>query len=410
MKNAFETFVALRYVRDRGGARQGRGFVRFVIAVGIGGVAVGVAALLLALSIVHGFSREIKDKIEGLGAHVQIESQTDAPLQNAADLILGVREIDGVEDVRPVVDDFALLRRSAVDIDGVVVTGVKRLPTYVYEHIVAGEATLDKPTDLLVGKALAGLQRLEVGDWVTVFSFSGRAGSSTRAQRPRVRKFQVVGIYETSLEDFDEIFAFADFDSARRLFGFGEDTLTRLDVSVKDGFDRVALRNRIESRFGFPVMARTIDEVHRSLFAWITLQESIIPVVIGFIVLVAIFNIGGILLMIVMEKTRSIGVMVSMGAASRTIRNLVLTLAGVIGSAGILIGSGIALALAFVQKKYAIIPLPADAYYMTTAPIEVQPLDFVTVAAATLTLCLVFAYIPASFAARMDPIRVIRFE
>ena len=397
----------MRYLRDRDARREGRGFVRFVVAVGVGGVTVGVAALLLALSIVHGFSLEIKDKIEGLGAHLQVESQTDSPLDNAANLVAAIESIHGVERVRPVVDDFVLMRRTSTDIDGVVVSGVRELPGYVADHMIAGRAELDREDGILIGKTLAQLQNLGVGDRVTVFSFSG---PETGAARPRVRQFLVNGVFETDLEDFDETFVFTDFDTAVDLFGLEADHVSRLEVTVREDVDRVALREELESQFGFPVMVRTIDEVHRSLFAWIQLQESIIPVVIGFIVLVAVFNIGGILLMIVMEKTRSIGVLVSMGAARTSIRNLVLTLSGLIGGLGILFGSGIALILAAVQKKYALIPLPADAYYMTTAPIHLEPLDFVLVGLATLTLCLLFAYIPARFAASMDPIRVIRFE
>jgi lipoprotein-releasing system permease protein len=410
MRNLFETFVAMRYLRDRSARREGRGFVRFVMTVGIGGVAVGVAALLIALSIVHGFSLEIKDKIEGLGAHLQVESQTDAPLGNSAAMLSDIRSIEGVVDVRAVAADFVLLRRSATDIDGVVMSGVDRLPPYLAEHITQGQPDISDGNSMLVGKTLAQIQGLDLGDRVTVFAFSGAHDGGTISAKPRVRQFQVSGIFETSLEDFDETFVFTDLGSARQLLELQETMVTRLDVSVGDDANRLLIREEIESRFGFPVMVRTIEEVHRSLFAWIQLQESIIPVVIGFIVLVAVFNIGGILLMIVMEKTRSIGVMVSMGATRRSIRRLVLTLSGLIGSVGVLIGSFVALALAVIQKKFAVIPLPADAYYMSTAPIELQLVDFLIVGLSTLTLCLLFAYIPARFAARLDPIRVIRFE
>ena len=410
MRSAFETFVTLRYLRDHAARAEGRGFVRFVISVGIGGVAVGVAALLLALSIVRGFRLEIQDKIEGLGAHLQVESQTDNALRDADEMASGIRDIEGVTDVRTIADGFVLMRRSATDIDGVVLSGVDRVPEYLAGRIVQGTPDLTEGTTILVGKTLARLQNLDVGDRVTVFAFSGPGGGGAIEARPGVRQYHVAGIFETSLEDFDETVVFTDLHSARQLLKLGDTEATRLDVSVSADTERLLVRDRIEAQFGFPVMARTIEEVHRSLFAWIQLQESIIPVVIGFIILVAVFNIGGILLMIVMEKTRSIGVMVSMGATRQSIRRLVLTLSGLIGSLGVLIGSIVAVALALIQKKYAVIPLPADAYYMSTAPIDIQILDFVVVAVSTLTLCLLFAYIPARLAARMDPIRVIRFE
>ena len=157
-------------------------------------------------------------------------------------------------------------------------------------------------------------------------------------------------------------------------------------------------------------MARSIYEVWRGLFAWVELQESIIPLVIGVIILVAAFNIVGALLMIILEKTREIGVLESMGASSRSLRRLFLWLGLLIGIVGTAIGEGLALVLALIQQRYGIIPLPPEAYYMDTAPIELNPFDFVLVAVVTLTLCALAAYVPARVAAAIDPIRVIRFR
>ncbi|MDX1740906.1 MAG: ABC transporter permease, partial [Rhodothermales bacterium] len=176
MRSAFETFVTLRYLRDRAARAEGRGFVRFVISVGIGGVAVGVAALLLALSIVRGFSLEIQDKIEGLGAHLQVESQTDNALRDADEMASGIRDIEGVTDVRTIVDGFVLMRRSATDIDGVVLSGVDRVPDYLAGRIVLGTPDLTEGTTILVCKTLAQLQILDVGVRVTVFAFAGPGG------------------------------------------------------------------------------------------------------------------------------------------------------------------------------------------------------------------------------------------
>ncbi|NNE48095.1 MAG: ABC transporter permease [Rhodothermales bacterium] len=410
MKHVFESFVAMRYVSDRAGRREGRGFVRFVTGVGVGGVAVGVAALLLALSIVHGFSREITAKIEGLGAHVQIESQTDAPLRNVAAIAEDVSGIGGVVGVRRVVENFVLLRRSATQVDGVVLSGVEQLPPFLVDRLVAGGEDLEGGAGVIIGKTLADLQNITVGDRITVFAFSGRGSGSVAVTKPRVKQFHVVGIYETSLDDFDEIYVFADLGTVAGLIDYAPNSVTRLDVTVDPEADRTNVVEAIEAKYGFPVMVKPIEEVHRSLFAWVELQESIIPVVIGFIVLVAVFNIGGILLMMVMEKTRSLGILVSMGANRKSVRNLVLTLAGVIGLVGITIGELLALLLAFLQKRFDLIPLPADAYYMKTAPIELNPVDFIVVAVVTLLLCVAFAYIPARIASKLDPIRVIRFH
>ncbi len=410
MARVFETFVALRYVRDRSARREGRGFVRFVVSVGIGGVALGVAALLLALSIVHGFSREITQKIVGFGSDIQIESQTDAPLQDVESLESQLMETDGVTNVRRVLESFVLMRRSADDIDGVVLTGVNRLPGFLADNLVAGSADISDGSSLVVGRALAVAQGLDIGHRVTLFSIADGPSRANLAKRPRVRQYRVTGIYETSLAQYDETLVYANFASVAGLFSADANTATRLEVAVDDSHDHAALSNLLQDRYGFPIIVRPVEQVYRSLFAWVQLQESIIPVVIGFIVLVAIFNIGGILLMLVMEKTRSLGILVSMGAERKSIRSLVLTVAGLIGIAGIILGEAVALGLALLQQRFGLIPLPADAYYIDTAPIALHAGDFAVVAIATFVLCVMFAYVPARLAARLDPIRIIRFD
>ena len=157
-------------------------------------------------------------------------------------------------------------------------------------------------------------------------------------------------------------------------------------------------------------MARTIFQIYHGLFAWVNLQEAIIPVVIGIMILVAAFNIIGILLMIILEKTREIGVFASMGASRQALRHLFLRLGLLIGTVGTSIGLGVALVLALLQQRYDLIPLPAETYYMTTAPVALNPVDFLLVGVISLILCGLAAYIPARVAARIEPVRVIRFN
>ncbi len=413
---SFERFVAVRYLLGAQGREEGRRFLRFITYVAVGGVAVGVAALLLALAIVRGFSREIKAKIVGFGAHVQVESYLDAPLDDAARLRGQIAQMEGVARVAPIVTEFALLRRSAAEIDGVAVWGGEALPPYLAEHLRQGTASF-APDEagrpgVIVGAALARQLGLSVGDRVTAFSMrglQGQAGLFSPGARPRVKQFHVAGVYETSLANFDELYAFVALDQARDLLQYGPDQVTRFDLTLRDVGQAAVVAERITEAYGFPVMARTIYEVFRGLFAWVNLQESIIPVVISVIILVAAFNIVGTLLMIILEKTREIGVLASMGATREALTRLFLWLGLLIGTVGTALGLGLALGLALLQQRYDLIPLPAEAYYMDTAPIELNPLDFVLVAGVALALCAVSAYLPARFAARIDPLKVIRF-
>ncbi len=418
LTSRFERFMAFRYLRSARGREEGRRFIRFITYVAIGGVALGVAALLLALSIVRGFSNEIEAKIVGFGAHVQVESYQDEPLARADTLISRLASFPGVKFASPVVQEFALLRRSRSAIDGVAIWGTDVPPTYIGESLIAG--TIDLSVDsqgrpgVVIGSRLAQTLATNVGETVTAFSMRtdarGHVAVESGLMSPRVKQFYVSGIYETSLSNFDELYAFTSLDAARDLLSYDPTSVSRIDLTLDNVDTAQETALAIEDEIGFPVMARSIYEVYSGLFAWVNLQEGIIPIVISVIVLVAAFNIVGTLLMMILEKTREIGVLESMGASRRTLRRLFLWLGMLVGAVGTVIGQGIALGFAVLQQRYAIIPLPEDAYYMKTAPIELNPLDFVVVGIIALVLCTLAAYIPARVAARVEPIRAIHFR
>ncbi len=414
----FEQYMALRYLRGAHGHAEGRGFLRFITYVATGGVALGVAALLLSLSIVRGFSQEIEEKIIGFGAHVQVESFRDAPLDDAADLSQTLRHFPGVVSVSPVVQDFVLLRKSAAEIDGVVLWGTDILPEYLQSNLTSGTADFTPDSSgrlrVVIGEGLATSLGVKPGDLVTAFSVrserAGEDGSIGAGGRPRVAQFRVGGIYETSLQDFDELYVFTGIEGARELLDYSSNEVTRFDVLIENKREATEFARAVEDSLGFPIMARSVYEVWRGIFAWVNLQENIIPLVISALTIVAAFNIVGTLLMIILEKTREIGVLESMGASPRALRRLFLWLGLLIGIAGTVIGEVIALVLALIQERYEVIPLPAEAYYMDTAPIALNGWDFVIVAAVALLLCVLASYIPARVASRIDPIRSIRFR
>ena len=412
----FERFVAWRYLRGAQGRAEGRNFLRFITYVAVGGVAVGVAALLLSLSIVRGFSQEIQSKIFGFGSHIQVQSYMQSNTLGPADALAEqLRDYNQVDTVRPVAEGFVLLRRSADAIDGVSLVGIDAAPNFMNDRVVAGAFRLDTDAQrrpaLVVGQQLAQRLGIEVGDAVTAFSLQSRdASSSDQLLQPRVKQFYVSGIYETSLADFDDLYVFTGLEPAREVHGIERDQVTRFDVTVRsiDQIDSTAVR--MERNLGFPIRAQTIYQQYQGLFAWVNLQQSIIPLVISVIVLVASFNIVGILLMMILEKTREIGVLGSLGASGQQLRRLFLTLGALIGMVGVGIGEILALGLGYAQMRFEIIPLPAEAYYMSTAPVSLNPIDFVIVAVIAFVLCLAAAYIPSRVASRIEPVKAIRFE
>ncbi|PSQ98598.1 MAG: ABC transporter permease [Bacteroidetes bacterium SW_7_64_58] len=409
--------MSLRYLWGAEGREEGRSFLRFITYVAIGGVALGVAALLLALAIVRGFSREIENKIVGFGAHIQVTSYVqDQPLDQGSDLRSELAQMDGTSEVAPVVEQPVLLRRTDDAIDGVVLLGVEQLPSYLRQRIQKGAFEVH-PRDgghpgLVVGQELASRLGLEVGQLVTAFALREETSgeSSFGVRTPRVKQFRVRGIYDTSLKNIDDVYVFSRVSTARWLGDVPSSSVSRFNVTVEDVSRIDSLAAQIENRFGFPVSARTIYQQYAGLFAWVDLQQSIIPLVIGVIVIVAAFNIIGTLLMLILEKTREIGILKSLGTSGEALKRLFLVLGLLIGTVGTGVGSIVALCLALVQQQFGIISLPAEAYYMSTAPIGLNPLDFVLVGAITVLLCGAAAYVPARVAARVEPVRAIRFQ
>lgn len=416
MSRRFEQTLALRYLRGAEGRDARRAFLRFVVVAAVGGVAVGTGALLLAMMIVRGFATEIETKIVGFGQHVQVESFSTDPLVHSDSLARAFEALPAVTSASPSVIDFALLRGRPVDggsnVDGVLLWGTDPGAQGFVAERTAGAFSFAADArgrpGLVVGARLAESLNLSPGDAVTVFSTRG-LGTGEIRERPRVRVFHVAGVFETGLGDFDERFAYADLDEVRQLFRFGPDQATRIDLTLTDRRMAAATAETINGTFGPPVFARPIEDVHRGLFAWVELQQSIVPLVISILVLVAAFNIVGALLMVVLEKSREIGTVLAMGASRRAVRGLFVRLGFFVGVAGATIGAVVALGLGLIQLRFGLLPLPPDSYFLDTAPVEIRLFDVVWTVAGAVLLCTLAAYLPARAAARVEPVRTIRF-
>ena len=411
MSFKIESFIARRYLKGAEGKSEGRRFLKLVTFITIGGVVVGVSTLILALSIVRGFSTEIKEKVIGFGAHVQVESIRDAPLEGAAALQETIQSVEGVVSVDAVIQEFVLLRKSESEIEGVSIWGTQELPGYISQSMIAGQSTFQSDEKgrpgVVLGAKLAKSLGAEVGTLVTAFSVTS-ATTPSAMSRPRLAQFHVAGIYETSLANFDEIYVFVDLARAVTLLDYEEDQVSRLDVRVQSGLDYTVAADRIDAQLEFPAIARPITDVYRSLFSWVKLQESIIPLIISIIIFVAAINIIGTLLIIILEKTSEMGVLASFGASASLRKRIFVRLGLYVGVVGVVLGELFAFVIAIIQLEFEVIPLPAEAYYMSAAPIEMSLFDFAWVGVLTILLCVASSYIPARYAAKIEPLKAIR--
>lgn len=409
----FERFVAYRYLRSAQGQPEGGRFLGFIMVIAISGVTVGVASLILALSIVRGFREEIETKIMGFGAHVQVENLQEAPLDTVFVGRSALMARPEVETVVDVTSGFVLMRHASGEIEGLSLWGTSRIPPFLEGRIVRGEASLAPDATglpgVLIGQSLAQTWGAEVGDRLTAFRLPEQ-GLTSGFILPVMEGFRIAGIYETHLANFDAIYVLAPIASTRRILGIPEGQVSRFDVYLHAPESATEVARTFEEDFGFPVLARSVFEVYRNLYSWVGLQERIVPVVISVLVFIGAFNVIGILLMLILEKAREIGILSSMGASPRRIRRLFVFLGGMIGAVGSLSGIGLAWALALLQTRYQFIPLPADAYYIDKAPISIVPIDMFLIGLAATLLCVIAAWIPAQIAARLEPIRVLRFR
>ncbi|MEX0995407.1 MAG: ABC transporter permease [Balneolaceae bacterium] len=404
----FEWYLAGRYFR---GKRRESRFLSFIKGMAIIGVAVGAAGLLIALSIVHGFKSEINDKVLGFAPHITVTTFSDDPLFRADTLQTFVRQIEGIERAQPTVTGQVMIQ-SASDVSGSLLKGVPiegdvtDLRTYITKgryYLGTNEKGLP---GIILGSGLARTIGAEIGRLVTVYRVEG---IPTPFNPPDLQQFHLSGIYQTGIEQFDEGFALVDIQHARNLYRLGMLQSSGLDVKIADNDQIEEVYSSIDRALQFPYLTESIYQRYRNIFAWVDLQEQTIPFVISVMVIIAAFNLIGTVLMMVLERTRDIGMLKTMGARNGSIRRIFLLEGIFVAGVGLVIGNTIAILFNWLQSTYQIIPLMEENYYMSYAPIEPHALDFLLVAGATFLLCAIASWFPARVAANTDPVKVLTF-
>ncbi len=403
---SFELYILRRYIRSK---REG-GFISLITSIGMVGVMLGVAALIIALTILGGFEKEIKEKVIGFAAHVQVVGFQNQPLPDHTAAIERIHtEIPGVRAISPVISKEVIIRSKGYT-EGVLLKGVDEVVdiSATRKQIIGGKYDLNSGNGspkLVIGKKLAGKLDLRVGDRATLFGIGGNLKSLST---PIVRQFVVTGMYETGMAEYDDVYIYTSISAAQDLFQL-EGRITGIEILVDDLSHTSLVANRIEELLGYPYYARTVQQLYRNLFSWIELQKKPTPVILGLIIIVAVVNIIGTLLMVVMEKTHQIGVLKSMGATSRSIRKIFVAEGLLIGVVGTALGNALAYGLSWLQLHEKLISLPAQIYFMSSVPILLRLEDFIAVSLISVFLCFLATLVPASLASRLQPITAIRF-
>ena len=406
-------FVAKRLLRSRSHNR----FVSFLTFFATIGLAIGTSALLITVSILNGFQKQISDNVSNFTANIEIRGFEQVPLPGYQATL---RTIDGVKNVKsasPFVSHEAMIRVhrnhyvNAPETDGILLKGI--LPGYdnssLKNEIKQGRYDLSdagQMSPLIIGEKLARRLEVNVGDTVFVF---GIEGLPSPLNPPRVMSFVVTGIYETGMSEYDDLYGYTNMKSASYLFDMPSDNVTGFDVMVKDMKEIGATSDTLQNVLGYPYYPRTMYQMYRNLFAWIQLQKKPIPIIIALIIIVATFNIVGTLLMIVLEKMNAVGVLKTLGATRGAITRIFLAQGAFIGALGTLLGSGLSYVLLEIQKRYDVIHIPGNVYFMNTVPVSMHAADFILIGGVAFTLSLLASYLPARAAASLDPLESVRF-
>ncbi|HLF20724.1 MAG TPA: ABC transporter permease [Bacteroidota bacterium] len=401
------SFIAFRYIRSR----TSRRFISFITLIAIIGVTLGVASLIITLSILDGFEQTIKSNVISFTAHMQLFGFDNQILPNADRAMQRVMErYPEVTEIAPYLAREGMIR-SKGEIDGILIKGVDPSNdiSAAKRRLVLGNYDLEEHETglqgIIPGKRLAERLGVGVGEKVIVYALGG---TSLSLAQTRIMQFEVRGIYETGMAEYDGTFVYVNLKSAQRLFQVGK-AVSGFDVMVSDPNKLDGLAQDIPLDLGYPYFARTMHQMYRNLFTWIELQKKPIPIILGLIIIVATVNIIGTLLMMVLEKSREIGALRTLGMRKKNVARIFILQGMLIGLIGTLLGNAIAYGLCWLELRYRLIPLPSGIYFMTHVPIELSLQNFLVVSASALTMCFLSSLIPARLAARLDPIQTLRF-
>ena len=393
----------------------------FIVFIAVAGIALGTAALILTLSIVKGFSSQIENKLIGFSSHFQIrqaEGRLFFPLP--ADTVR-LNSIDNISSVQPFMEKNVVLQSKGDNgelIQPAMLKGIfgKSPPAFLKENIIEGSWFNDEePSSMhvLVGKPLAESLQLSPGSRLMVISAVDESSGELIKPTDNIVDLlsamdlelaTVSGIYETGLnEGFDDYMVIADLAAMQRIFHTGKTRISGYEVMVHDIEQLNATATAAVNALGYPFYGYTVYERYNNLFEWLKLQQNITPLLIITITVVAVFTIISTLLVLIIEKTKEIGMLGALGLAPGKISGIFLSQAFLIATVGILAGNLLAFGFSVFELHFQLIALPQKNYFIKHVPIQIELLDYLLVSCIVGLLTIFFAFIPARVAAALKP-------
>ena len=424
---SYEFFISKRYLR----AKRKQIFVSIITFISIFGIFLGVAALIIVLAVMNGFETDLRTKILGIKSHIELTADIGGSMKNypkVQELVAGTK---GVVASTPFIYTQAMIRNGN-GVSGVVIRGLDtqsafkvinlgkiREGSIEYLNKIPQELSRKKHSEqiggIVIGKEMARNMGIFLYDTITIISPAGI--STPMGMMPRMKKFAVVGIFESGFYEYDSTLAYLSLRNCQDFLQMG-DSVTGIDIKVDDIYKADSIARKIQSKLGFPFWANNWMQMNKNLFAALKLEKRVMFIILSLIVLVAAFNIISALIMIVMEKNKDIAILKSMGATSRGIMKIFIYQGLIVGVIGTFLGcvAGLSVALnlqkvsLFVEKIFHFKILPGDVYYLSELPSQVNYGDIIVIIIGTVIVCFLSTIYPSLRASRLDPAEALRYE
>lgn len=416
----FELKIGLRYLK----AKRKSTFISIITFISTAGVALGVMALIVVLAVMTGFERDLKEKILGTNAHLVV-IRSGAAMENYQSLMDRLTQLPGVQAATPFIYNQVMLSTGR-NVSGVVLRGIEPVSdkkvTKLSRAIVQGTMDSLDPAPgnpgepgILIGRELAKHLNLFLGDRVNVVSPTGTI--TPLGMMPKLKPFRVTGIFNTGMFEYDSTLAYVSINQAQKFFDLG-DTVTGIQLKVGDVYATTELASRINSEFGPELYARDWMQMNRNILFALKTEKVVMFIILTLIVLVAAFGIASTLFMVVMEKTRDIAILKTMGARSASIMKIFVfegLLIGIVGTvlgvlSGLLISFNLELIITVVQKITGKNFFSKEIYYLDHFPSHVVMSDVVVISVTAVLISFLATLYPAWQASRMLPAEALRYE
>ncbi|MBN2000276.1 ABC transporter permease [candidate division KSB1 bacterium] len=410
--SSYEVYIALRYLRSK----KRTGFISLITYISVAGVAVGVAALIIVLSVLNGFETEVRSRFIGISSHLQIRDKSRAGIEKYDKILDLLKNQPDIVALTPFIEDKALIMSSEAS-TGFVLRGIEPETAVkvsgIIENINFGNLELGKTEiegrelpGIVLGYALADQMVVTLGDIVTVYSLTGMKNMD---QLPYFKQFFVTGYFETGLNEFDSNMAYVSIESAQKVFRLGQ-RVTGIEMRLKDHYKAKRTAKKLSEVLDGSVDILTWFDMNRNLFAAMQLEKIAAFVILSLIVMVAAFNIVSTMSMVTMEKTQEIGILKSMGATRQSIRRIFTFEGLLVGITGTTIGIVFGYGFCWAQMTWKFFALPSNLYIIPSLPVLVKWPDFFMIGIASILITFIAAIYPAQKAAKMDPVKSIRNE